>query len=71
MEFVRFPSFFGNKRASGMEIGNFRVVSKTFVMKRFARNGTFSMEWSGNGLEREVREFRVLSKGWIGAGSPR
>jgi hypothetical protein len=32
------PDFLGNERASGMEIGSFGVVSKTFVMKLFSRN---------------------------------
>ena len=50
MEFGHLPLFHGNGWASGMEIGIFEVVSKTFVMKRFSRNGVF-MEYSGNGLE--------------------
>ena len=50
MEFAHFPNFFGYGWASGMEIGIFEVVSKTFVMKRFSRNGVFT-EYSGNGLE--------------------
>jgi len=49
MEFGRFPTFLGNERASGMEIGSFGVVSKTFEMKRFSRNGAFlrnAGEWA-------------------------
>jgi len=32
-----------------MEIGSFEVMSKTFVMKRFSRNATFSAECRGVG----------------------
>ena len=49
MEFGRFPTFLGNERVSGMGIGSFGVVSKTFVVKRFSRNGAFSRnvgEWA-------------------------
>jgi hypothetical protein len=49
MEFDRFPIFLGNKRASEMGIGSFGVVSKTFVMKRFSRNGAFSAKCRGMG----------------------
>jgi hypothetical protein len=46
MEPERFPTFFGNQRESGMEIGSFEVGSKTFIGKRFARNGAFrGMKW--------------------------
>lgn len=41
MEFGRFPTFLGNKRTSGKEIGIFGVVSKTFLGKLFARNVAF------------------------------
>ncbi|MFD2827025.1 hypothetical protein ACFSYG_11105 [Leeuwenhoekiella polynyae] len=49
MEFDCFLIFLGNGRASGMGIGSFGVVSKTFVMKRFSRNEAFSRnvgEWA-------------------------
>ncbi|MDT0293516.1 hypothetical protein ACFQ3R_13065 [Mesonia ostreae] len=49
MEFDRFPIFLGNQRTSGMEIGSFGVVSKTFLMKRFSRNvafGGMQGEWA-------------------------
>nr|AOE06145.1 hypothetical protein [uncultured bacterium]CBL88167.1 hypothetical protein S18_1087_0012 [uncultured Leeuwenhoekiella sp.] len=49
MEFGRFPVFLGNGRSSGMEIGSFGVVSKTFVMKRFFRSVAFSAECRGMG----------------------
>jgi len=49
MEFGRFPTLLGNERASGMGVGSFGVVSKTFVMKRFSRNGAFSAECRGMG----------------------
>jgi hypothetical protein len=49
MEFGRFPTFLGNEWTSGMEIGSFGVGSKTFIMKRFARNGAFR-EMQGNVL---------------------
>jgi len=49
VEFGRFPTFFGNKRTSGMEIGSFGVVYKTFVMKRFSRNEVIC-GMQGNGL---------------------
>jgi len=43
------PDFLGSERASEMEIGGFRVVSKTFVMKLFSQNGVFR-EMQGNVL---------------------
>jgi len=49
MEFDRFPICFGNERTNGMEIENFRVVSKTFVMKLFSRNEAVR-GMQGNGL---------------------
>jgi hypothetical protein len=50
MEFERFPTFLGNERASGLEIGSFAVVSKTFVMKRIYRKEAFFCGRFGNGL---------------------
>ncbi|ASV31560.1 hypothetical protein CJ263_15810 [Maribacter cobaltidurans] len=49
MEFGRFPTFLGNKRASGMGIGSFGVVSKILLGKFFARNVAFR-EMQGNML---------------------
>jgi len=41
MEFDRFPPLHGNGWASGMGIGIFGVVDKTFVGKLFSRNVVF------------------------------
>jgi len=41
MEFGRFPPFLGNKRTSGIQIGSFGVLPKTFVMKLFSQNVAF------------------------------
>jgi len=49
MEFGRFPTFLGNKRTNGLEIGSFGVLPKTFVMKLFSRNVAFSAECRGMG----------------------
>jgi len=49
MEFDRFPTFLGNRRASGMGIGSFEVVSKIFIVKRIYRNVAFSAECRGMG----------------------
>jgi hypothetical protein len=41
VNFGRFPTFLGNGRTSGVGIGNLEVMSKTFKIKRFARNEAF------------------------------
>lgn len=53
MEFVRFPTFLGNRWTSEMEIGIFGVVFKTFVVKRIFQNRVFyGMKWNVlNGYE--------------------
>jgi len=48
VEFVRFPIFLGNKWASGMEIGSFEVVSKTFFSAALFPKWRDGMQ--GNGL---------------------
>jgi len=52
-----FRFFFGNERASGMEIGSFGVGSKTFVMKRFSRNGAHRL-FSGQTFSAKCRGMR-------------
>ena len=51
MEFDHFETFFGSERSSVMEIGSFRVESKTFVMKGFACNRAIL------GMERQWAEW--------------
>ena len=42
MEFDHFPNFLGIEWTSGMGIGIFEVVSKTFLMKRIFFDVAFS-----------------------------
>ena len=65
MEFAHFPNFFGNGWASGMEIGIFEVVSKTFVMKALFPKWSFLRNVVGMGCNGLVFEGSIKNSSFV------